>query len=62
MWAAIVKGERSEWINPHTIGYLRYDAKKSYLEMWTPEYRKKALARVRFAKVTVRLADDSEAL
>lgn len=39
----------------HTIRRTRGEARKAYLESWVPEYQKKALKHVRFARVVVAL-------
>lgn len=53
MWAAICRGERTEWIRHDTIRRTRSDARKAYLYYWEPEYHAKALRHVRFARVVV---------
>lgn len=58
MWAVIVRGERSEWINWETIRRTRKDAWRAYCSMWeNPEYPAKAkkTGRVRLASVIVRV-------
>lgn len=55
MWAAICRSPRSEWVMGHTIRRTRGEARKAYLESGVPEYQKKALKHVGFARVVVAL-------
>jgi hypothetical protein len=53
MWAAIINGKRSAWIQPHAVRRTRREARAAYLNMWDNKYHKQALKHVRFARVIV---------
>ena len=54
MWAAIVKSQKSEWIEHCSLRYLKRECKAEYLNGWHPDDYKWLLARVRFARVEVK--------
>jgi len=53
MWAAIINGQRSAWIQPRAVRGTRKASREAFLDMWEPDCRKKALEHVRFARVIV---------
>ena len=55
MWAAVISGSHSEWINHFTIRSRRIDAKGAYIHFIGLEHAKKMIKakRVRFVRVTV---------
>ena len=57
MWAAICRNPRAEWVMGHAIRHTRSEARAAYLDTWLPEYQKKALTHVRFARVVVAQKD-----
>lgn len=54
MWAAILKLNRGDWIDPTSISTLRKDSRTLYLEGFGERWHKQMLARVRFARVEVK--------
>ena len=56
MWAVIIRGNRTDWIQWMSLSSTRRGALKAYSELWTdPEegVRKLRNAEIRMARVTV---------
>ena len=41
MWAAIINGQRSAWIQPRAVRGTRKASREAFLDMWEPDCRKK---------------------
>ena len=54
LWAAILKLNRGEWIDPNSISTLKKDSRTLYLEGFGEQHHKSMLSRVRFARVEIK--------
>ena len=60
MWAAIIRSQRTSWINWNTVRRTRTESRKAFLDMWEPHAHKKILENVRFARVIVSEAPNEQ--